>query len=275
MSVSGKERFAFGANWQQFLRSVTPERVALAKASLSSMLGTESLEGGRFLDIGCGSGLFSLAARELGAHVHSFDYDRQSVVCAQVLKQRFRPDDPHWTIEIGSALDEHYIRGLGTFDNVYAWGVLHHTGDMWRALDLAGFPCAPGGKLFLAIYNDQGAASRVWLVVKKLYNTLPPAFRMPYLLGLALPFESVRLLVSVFRGQPIEYFRGLIGYPRQTLRGMNRWNDFIDWIGGYPFEVAKPEEIFDFYKLRGFELTRLSTCGGALGCNQFVFEYRP
>lgn len=55
---------------------------------------------------------------------------------------------------------------------------------------------------------------------------------------------------------------------------MSLMHDLIDWVGGYPFEVAKPEEIFDFYHARGFVLQRLYTCGGGIGCNQFVFE-RP
>jgi 2-polyprenyl-6-hydroxyphenyl methylase/3-demethylubiquinone-9 3-methyltransferase len=52
---------------------------------------------------------------------------------------------------------------------------------------------------------------------------------------------------------------------------MSVWYDLVDWVGGYPFEVAKPEEVFDFYRKRGFELSRLKTSGGGLGCNEFVF----
>ena len=52
---------------------------------------------------------------------------------------------------------------------------------------------------------------------------------------------------------------------------MSRWHDMVDWVGGLPFEVAKPEMIFDFYHDRGFALDRLRTCAGGLGCNQFVF----
>jgi hypothetical protein len=46
----------------------------------------------------------------------------------------------------------------------------------------------------------------------------------------------------------------------------------VDWVGGYPFEVAKPEEIFDFYSQRGFSLIKMTTCGGTLGCNELVFR---
>ena len=53
---------------------------------------------------------------------------------------------------------------------------------------------------------------------------------------------------------------------------MSFWQDLIDWVGGYPFEVSTPEQIFDFYRARGFTLPRLHTCGGSLGCNEFVFR---
>ena len=54
---------------------------------------------------------------------------------------------------------------------------------------------------------------------------------------------------------------------------MSRRHDLLDWVGGYPFEVATPEEVFAFCHDRGFELQELSTCGGGLGCNQFVFQH--
>jgi len=272
MTDTSEERFAFGANWQRFLASVTPQRIEVAKQSLACMLDEPSLSGRRFLDIGCGSGLFSLAARELGAKVHSFDYDPQSVACALELKRRFRTGDPDWTIEQGSALDEGYLRTLGSFDVVYAWGVLHHTGNMWRALELAALPCAPEAKLFIAIYNDQGGASRRWRLVKQTYNRVPGWLRLPYVLTIAVPFEGARFAVSLLRGRPQHYIHSWTRYADQSLRGMSRWTDLVDWIGGYPFEVAKPGEIFDFYRAGGFELLRMITCGGGLGCNQFVFK---
>ena len=54
-------------------------------------------------------------------------------------------------------------------------------------------------------------------------------------------------------------------------RGMDYWRDLHDWLGGYPFEVAKPESIFEFYKKEGFHLLKLRSCGGRSGCNEFVF----
>jgi 2-polyprenyl-6-hydroxyphenyl methylase/3-demethylubiquinone-9 3-methyltransferase len=56
---------------------------------------------------------------------------------------------------------------------------------------------------------------------------------------------------------------------------MDRWHDFLDWVGGYPFEVATPEQVFEFCAARGFELRKLATAGGSHGCNEFVFELPP
>lgn len=84
-------RFAFGENWRRFLETLSEERVREAGRSLREMLEMPSLSGLSFLDVGCGSGLFSLAARRLGARVRSFDYDPASVACALELRRRFFP----------------------------------------------------------------------------------------------------------------------------------------------------------------------------------------
>ena len=86
----------------------------------------------------------------------------------------------NWTVEQGSALDDDYLSRLGSFDVVYSWGVLHHTGDMWSALGNAERLVAPGGRLFISIYNDQGLRSRIWRLVKLVYNALPDPLRGPY-----------------------------------------------------------------------------------------------
>ena len=150
-------RFSFGANWQSFVnKALTPERINDAVDSLRSFFGTNDFEGQTFLDIGCGSGLFSLAARKLGAKVHSFDLDPLSVACTTELKRRYFPEDRKWTIDQGDVLDVDYLNSLGQFDLVYSWGVLHHTGAMWQALENVVPLVAEGGKLFISIYNDQG-----------------------------------------------------------------------------------------------------------------------
>ena len=122
------ERFEFGKNWTRFLKGLGDERIAIAQRSLVDFLGEERLDGKTFLDVGSGSGLFSLAARRLGANVRSFDFDPSSVACTRELKRRYFPNDPYWIVEEESILDRGFIDQLGTYDIVYSWGVLHHTG---------------------------------------------------------------------------------------------------------------------------------------------------
>ena len=268
--VAEGQRFEFGRNWSRFLGSLNDERIAEAEHSLKRMLEVDNLGGRSFLDIGSGSGLFSLAARRLGARVHSMDYDPHSVACTSELRRRYFPDDGQWTVEEGSALDEGYIRSLGQFDVVYSWGVLHHTGRMWEGLANAALPVAPGGKLFVAIYNDTGSQSVRWTWIKRTYNRLPRFLRAPFTLAVIAPAEAKALAASVLTLRPGQYVRAWTQYAHAS-RGMNRWRDIVDWVGGYPYEVAAPEEIFDFYRARGFTLTKLKCGGVGLGCNEFVF----
>jgi 2-polyprenyl-6-hydroxyphenyl methylase/3-demethylubiquinone-9 3-methyltransferase len=264
--VKQGDRFTFGENWRQFLSVLNEERIAEAEISLKQMLEVEDLQDKSFLDIGSGSGLFSLAARRLGAKVHSFDYDPQSVGCTQELKHRYFPNDSNWTIEQGSVLDVDYIKSLGQFDIVYSWGVLHHTGAMWQALENASLPVADRGQLFIAIYNDQGGPSRRWRKVKQFYcsgivgRTLVSAFFIPYFILGGLAVDILKLRNPVLRYT--EY---------KKSRGMSIVHDWYDWLGGYPYEVAKAEEIFKLYRDKGFVLKNMLTALGGLGNNQLLF----
>ncbi|MDA9859369.1 class I SAM-dependent methyltransferase, partial [Rubripirellula sp.] len=135
--MSETDRFEFGKNWKAFLASLDQQRIERAVESLRQTLGVESMEGKCFIDLGCGSGLFSLAAHQLGAEVTSIDFDMESVQCTEFLREHYAAKSPVWKIEQGSVLDASFLGSLGQGDYVYSWGVLHHTGAMQDAIALA------------------------------------------------------------------------------------------------------------------------------------------
>jgi len=254
-------RFQFGKNWLDYLATVDEDRIQQAVARLREALG--DLTGKSFLDAGCGSGIHSLAAVRLGAsRVHSFDFDQQSVDCAREIKRRFAPDAP-WTIEQGSVLDETYLRSLGRFDVIYSWGVLHHTGDMWKALDLISRAGAP--TTMVSLYADQGVLSRAWRTLKRIYSAHP--FSRRAIEGLSLiTLWGPKTLVRTHRVLPDwrEYRR---------KRGMSPWHDVVDWAGGYPYEFARPDEVISFFSSRGFKVSKTNLPHGVIRVNEFVFQH--
>jgi len=259
-------RFNFGKNWSQFLVALDDERIEKAEASLKHLLGVDSLQGRRFLDVGSGSGLSSLVARRSGAEVFSFDLDSQCIACTRQLKDRFFPGDMAWKIERGSVLDKKYLNSLGQFDVVYSWGVLHHTGALWEALANVDSLVVPGGTLSIAIYNDQGRVSDVWRIIKRFYNWLPEGLTFTLTVPALILLWGPQTVRDLLRGKPFSTWRG---YAER--RGMSAWHDLVDWVGGYPFEVARPETIVGFYEDRRYRIQKLKTCGRGLGCNEFVF----
>ena len=260
------DRFQFGQNCTRFLSVLSDDRIKHAEQVLKGFLRCDRLDGQTFLDVGSGSGLMSLAARRLGAKVSSFDYDPHSVACTTELRRRYFPNDVYWEVQQASVLDCNFLAGIPPHDIVYSWGVLHHTGSMWEALGNVGPLVAPGGKLYIAIYNDQGPASRRWRRFKKAYVAAPRPIQPALAAGVVVRQWTLTALRDFMKLRPFHTWRNY-----GSRRGMSPWYDAVDWAGGYPFEVASPEEIFEFYRQRGFELFNLRTVGGGTGCNEFVF----
>jgi 2-polyprenyl-3-methyl-5-hydroxy-6-metoxy-1,4-benzoquinol methylase len=271
--IESGSRFNFGANWTRFLAVLDDGRIDAAESSLREMLAVQDLRGKSFLDIGCGSGLFSLAARRLGARVHSFDFDPRSVACTQELKHRYFAGDDSWHIEEGSVLDRSYLERLGQFDIVYSWGVLHHTGAMWLAIEHAIGRVEPShGKLFIAIYNDQGWKSRVWWLVKAFYNSLPRVLKPPFVVAITVTTQVLVVIKYTIKLKPMTAIAPLL--KDASERGMSATYDEVDWVGGFPYEFSSFETLRCYLEARGLSLTNAKR-NTSLGCNELVVRRVP
>lgn len=261
-------RFNFGKNWEDFSHQIKEEHVQASIQNMKFFL-DDYCNKSTFIDIGCGSGLHSLSAIRLGASkVHSFDFDEFSVKTTQSVKNHFAKDSQNWHIEQGDILDDEYIQKLESYDIVYSWGVLHHTGSMWKAIENSMNLVKKDGLFFIAIYNNQGWKSRFWWYVKYLYNKLPNGINKIYAITVGCFFQVINIIKYSLLFNPMKAIRPLLNYKKD--RGMSYFHDLIDWYGGFPFEYAKVEELNKFFKLHGFEVIKVKTTT-SLGCNEILY----
>jgi len=262
------KKFSFGKNWELYLKNLDNNKIILAKKSLSEFTKLKSFKGKTFLDFGCGSGLFSLCAVQLGAKkVISIDIDENSLNCARYLKKKFKINDSIWEIKKGSALDIKFIKTLPKVEILYSWGVLHHTGNMWKALDNMNLLLKKNSIFYTAIYNDfKGIPfnSSTWVKIKRFYSGSNIVIRKILDIGYIL-LIIVGLILN--RINPYTYIKN---YSKIALRGMNFYRDIVDWLGGYPFEYASVEKIKKFYEKSGLKLINLRKTNRE-GCNEFLF----
>jgi SAM-dependent methyltransferase len=251
--------FSFGKNWQRFVEELHPQSID-AMASYYDRWLPESITGRTFLDIGSGSGLSSLVAFQRGALVTSFDLDPKSVdATARLRAIAGAPSD--WSVLQGSILDAAFVEGLGVFDIVLAWGVLHHTGDLWRAIRYTSDRVGPGGLLWIAVYR-KGYRSGRSLRLKQRYNRTPDVFKPAFRALYASPMLAKMVLKRDF--SQIRH--------RHEERGMNWWRDLEDWLGGLPYEVASPGEVHDALRPLGFVLERMQIGEGDGGNDIYVYR---
>ena len=267
--------FAFGKNWEIFVKKyINENRIFSAKNSLTKFLGLSTLKNKTFVDVGCGSGLFSLAAYRLGAsNIVSFDVDSDSVKCCKILREK-EGNPNNWHINKGSILDDEFVSKLDKFDIVYSWGVLHHTGNMWKSLNNISKIVRKDGYLYIAIYNKaDGIAiypdsrfgpSRFWKKEKKFYSSLP-SFAQNLIDYFVMSFLVIGYLLML--KNPVK----VINSHNKNYRGMSWRIDIKDWLGGYPYEYASVEEIFLFFKNHGFLLENLK-CNNGLLNNEYLFK---
>jgi 2-polyprenyl-6-hydroxyphenyl methylase/3-demethylubiquinone-9 3-methyltransferase len=261
--------FSFGENWKNFSREVSSEHIDKATENLVRLLQGESLTGKSFMDIGSGSGLHTLAAAHLGAsRIVALDADTQSVDTTREMLAKNAPDYANISIQKKNIL-EPVPSNIEKFDVVYSWGVLHHTGDMWSAIENSMAHVAPGGKFIIALYKKSPLCG-VWRVEKSIYSRLPNTLRFPVTALYSLLYLAALTLTGK---NPVKYAK-----TYSNFRGMDFWHDAIDWLGGYPYESASAHEVESFFRDKGFKLqqqfnTAPPRAAGLFGCGcaEYIF----
>jgi 2-polyprenyl-3-methyl-5-hydroxy-6-metoxy-1,4-benzoquinol methylase len=265
MTDNAEERFEFGKNWLDFIqKNFGQDKVDTSMSHILRFMKREDLKGLNFLDIGCGSGLHSVAALQAGAtKVHGFDYDPNSVAASKFVQQQVGNPES-WTVEQGSVLDDEYMNKLPKYDIVYSWGVLHHTGAVWNAIRNAALPVKHGGYFYIALYAADvqvDPTPQFWLDVKKRYVTsgwlTQRYLDLWYVWRFMLNRNPLRLP---------EFLKRMREHKKN--RGMNIFTDIRDWLGGWPMEFVYDAEAIKFCEDLGFKLENIKT-GEA--CTEFLF----
>jgi 2-polyprenyl-6-hydroxyphenyl methylase/3-demethylubiquinone-9 3-methyltransferase len=265
-----ESHFAFGRNWASYAKLVTDAEISEAVAGLRRLAGGD-LTGKRFLDIGCGSGLHSLAALRLGAHqVVALDIDPDSVTTSRQMLQAHAAGRD-WTVLEKSVL-ELGADSLGTFDVVYSWGVLHHTGDMHRAVRCAAEAVSPAGLFLFSLYR-RTPMCWFWKLEKRWYAGAGP--REQALARLLY----VALLRAVYPLMNRRSFRSFVAEYRRD-RGMDFRHNVHDWLGGWPYESTSPEQVdlmmreVNMHRVQLFPAASTRTGLFGSGCDEYVYARR-
>jgi len=258
--MSSKITFSFGENWTDFNKHVTEEEILKAQKDLVYWIGKDNISGKRILDMGCGSGIHSLCLYNLGAgELISFDYDPYSVSATKEYWEK--KDKPsNWKIFQGSVLDKDFIGQLGNFDLVYSWGVLHHTGSMWQAINNALSMVKDHGLFYLTIYKDDNYEHSI--KVKEQYNA-SSAFGKKRIIYK----EIMKIMARRTLG-----FKNPFTWNRKLDRGMNTYHDLIDWLGGLPYEAASEDEFLQWGIANKLQLKRIWCSNGKGSCNYYLFQ---
>lgn len=250
------KRFEFGKNWQKFIeKNLNKEKIDISKKHILDFMQRDNLENLTFLDIGCGSGLHSLAAWQSKAtHIHSFDYDKNSVGATRYVQNKMG-NPANWVSEQGSVLDDQYMANLPQFDVVYSWGVLHHTGDVWTAIKNAAARVKPGGLFYIALYSADvqiNPTPEFWLDVKQKYVSSSWLTQRYMDIWYIWRFQMDKKL----RKLPV-FLKNMRDYKKN--RGMNIFTDIRDWLGGWPMEFVFDKETIQFCENLGLKLKNIAT----------------
>ena len=255
--------FKFGENWKNFSSLIDKERLVEAEKSLIKLTDKKKLTNLSFLDIGCGSGLSSLAALKLNCKkIYSIDQDRDSFeTTKKILKLSGKKN---FKIEKKDLFD---LSEKEKFDIVYSWGVLHHTGKMYDAIIKTTKLLKHNGVLILALYKKTKLCN-LWKIEKLFYKSAPRFIQS----FLKIVFIFLFRLAMFVKGKSFSSY--LSNYKKK--RGMDFFHDVHDWLGGYPYESISFEEMESFMKKNNFKMIRSFQVRKQFGlfgtgCDEYVF----
>jgi SAM-dependent methyltransferase len=267
--LKNKKHFAFGKNWELYSRQINSSHIESSKKDLIGLIQLESLQGMSVLDIGSGSGVHSLSMMLLGCKdLVALDYDPDSVSTTnRVLSGKSFKGD----FQVIQADILKHIPGIDgrTFDLVYSWGVLHHTGDMMKGIDRSISYVKPGALIALALYRKTLLCT-FWRIEKFLYSKSPKILQSlfqktyEFVFGLGIKIKTGQSL----RAYKLSYFQ---------KRGMDFSRDVHDWLGGYPYESIDPRYLIQYMEQRGFTLLNSHISKKQIGilgsgCDEFLFK---
>jgi SAM-dependent methyltransferase len=271
------ERFDFGENWKNYNKKyLTEDKIRQANEAFIKFTEIQTLTELTVVDIGCGSGIHSLNFSRMNPKfLLSFDYDYKSVEATNYLKEVHK--NKNWDVKQGSILDEKFLLRMPQFDLVYAWGVLHHTGNVWLAIKNSCDLVSEGGILYLALYSSDvkmlNRESTYWLKVKKKYNQsgfigkrlieLSFISREKYLSALNFLRVLIKSLVSRQKNKTKFFSR------QKRYRGMSYLIDVRDWLGGWPMEYVSDDAVIELVSSKNFVLKKIKK-GEA--CTEFLFK---
>ena len=260
------KHFKFGENWKNFSNLIDNNRLKEAVTSLKKLTNKKSLNNLSFLDIGCGSGLSSLAAIQLNCKkIYAIDQDEQSIKTTKKVLQKSR----FKKVKVEKK-DLFTLNEKEKFDIVYSWGVLHHTGNMLEAIKKSTKMVSKNGMLILALYKKTKLCN-LWKIEKYIYKSSPKVIQN----------FIKNLFIFLFKLAMILKRKNFSNYINdyKTKRGMDFYHDVHDWLGGYPYESISIEEIskimdkFGYKMIRSFQVKKQIGFFGT-GCDEYVFKLK-